>query len=77
MLEKVLEHLQRVTASVAFVVVATREARTILPDGRNAHLIVENADWWTWRLTMSGWTIESSINRKDKEVQLTIVKDRK
>jgi hypothetical protein len=31
---------------VGLISVSTRLARKILPDGRNAHLIVEEAEWW-------------------------------
>ena len=45
-LEAVLDDLQRVTRIVLFAQVATSPAIQILPDGRNAHLIVEPAKWW-------------------------------
>jgi hypothetical protein len=76
-LDNVISHLQRLTSHVALVIVATREARTVLPlSGRNAHLTVESAEWWTARFARPGWTVESSVNRKGKEVHLTIARDR-
>lgn len=45
-LDDVLADLARLTRKVAFMVVATREAKKTLPDGRNAHLIVEDGPWW-------------------------------
>lgn len=42
----VLDHLQSLTRVVGFFVIATRPAKKTLPDGRNAHLIVEPARWW-------------------------------
>jgi hypothetical protein len=45
-LDAVLDDLQRVTRKMGFFVIATRPAKKVLPDGRNAHLIQEHAQWW-------------------------------
>lgn len=44
-LDSVLEHIRQLGA-FAYFVIATRPADKNLPDGRNAHLIVKDADWW-------------------------------
>jgi hypothetical protein len=75
-LNRVLDHIFRLTAYMAYVVVATRPANAILPSGRNAHLIIQDAEWWTKAFARPGWTIESTTNRKDKDVTLVIRKDR-
>jgi hypothetical protein len=75
-LMRVIDHIFRLTGYIAYIVVATRPANAVLPGGRNAHLIIENAEWWTRAFTRPGWTIESSVNRKDKDVTITILKDR-
>lgn len=49
-LEAVLEDLARVTRKVLICTVCTVLAEKTLPDGRNAHLIVEPMDWWAGRL---------------------------
>jgi 2-polyprenyl-3-methyl-5-hydroxy-6-metoxy-1,4-benzoquinol methylase len=49
-LPAVLEDLKRCIRGAGYFVIATREARSVLPDGRNAHLIVESADWWEAQL---------------------------
>lgn len=49
-IDAVLNHLQSLTYKALFVVVATRPAVKQLPDGRNAHLIQEAAEWWLERL---------------------------
>lgn len=46
LLEDVLSHMQAKTKKIAYVSVCTREAKKNLPDGRNAHLIVNKASWW-------------------------------
>ena len=45
-LENVLKHMNDLFTKVAFLIIATSPAKKFLPDGRNAHLIVENPGWW-------------------------------
>jgi len=45
-LENVLRHMDGLFTKVAFFIIATSPAKKFLPDGRNAHLIVENPGWW-------------------------------
>ncbi len=45
-LDAVLADLVRVSNRAVLIVVATTPAKKFLPDGRNAHLIVNNAEWW-------------------------------
>lgn len=48
-LDDVLTHLCGLARTTCFVVVATRPAKKVLADGRNAHLIVESDDFWRAR----------------------------
>jgi hypothetical protein len=43
---KVLDDLQRVTASIGVFTVHTGPAIKVLADGRNAHLIQQPLEWW-------------------------------
>lgn len=45
-LDNVLDDLKRVTKFVGIFTVSTKLALKSLADGRNAHLIVEPAEWW-------------------------------
>jgi len=45
-LEHVLNDLQRLTRKIAFLNIATRPAKKILADGRNAHLIQQQLPFW-------------------------------
>lgn len=54
-LDQVLRHLRSLTNGVLFAVAACRPAGKILPDGRNAHLIVEPWMWWRERLWNAGF----------------------
>ena|SRR3990167_6092186 len=49
-IDNVLDDLQRVTRKLIFLTVHTGPAKKTLPDGRNAHLIQEPAEWWIKRL---------------------------
>jgi hypothetical protein len=49
-LKDVLKDLRRVTKGVGYFTISTIPASRILSDGRNAHLIVEDYDWWMSKL---------------------------
>jgi hypothetical protein len=42
----VLQHMDSLFTRVAYLLIATCPAKKSLPDGRNAHLIQEEPDWW-------------------------------
>lgn len=70
-LDAVLRHLRMLARKVLWVVVSTCETAKVLEDGRNAHLIVENAAWWAGRLDSAGFVVlpapASARQRPDKE----------
>lgn len=45
-IDDVLADIRRCTKRWALLVIATRPAKKILADGRNAHLIQKPAEWW-------------------------------
>ena len=45
-IDAVLADLAYLTLGQGLLVIATRPAHKTLPDGRNAHLILEQWDWW-------------------------------
>lgn len=45
-LHTVLAHI-RALSDCAFLTVSTVPAKAVLPDGRNAHLTVADAEWWS------------------------------
>lgn len=45
-LPAVMDDLRKLAKRALFVVIATQPAKKLLADGRNAHLIVEDGDWW-------------------------------
>lgn len=42
----VLDHLKSLTKKVLYATICVKKAKKSLPDGRNAHLIVEPPQWW-------------------------------
>ena len=49
-LDDVLADLRRVCAGYLFCMVSTKGAKKALPDGRNTHLTIQPANWWSGRL---------------------------
>ena len=49
-LDNVLEDIRAHANKVAYLTICTRPANKELPDGRNAHLIVEPMKWWKKKL---------------------------
>ena len=46
-----------------FFNINTQEANKTLPDGRNAHLIIEGAEWWIARLKQNtDWYVEEKVS---------------
>ena len=74
-LDAVLEHLYRLAARKLYAVIATRPANAILPDGRNAHLIVNDAEWWLEKLGNVGWVTEQTEST-GKELRVLCAKPR-
>lgn len=65
-LDAVLTHIKDLTKKIAFISVATRPARKTLADGRNAHLIVQEGDWWFAK--MSEFFVVKSYNHQEGEI---------
>lgn len=45
-LDELLQLMQSKFTHAAFLIIACYPAKKLLPDGRNAHLTVENCAWW-------------------------------
>lgn len=56
-LQNVLDHIQELATKAVMFIVSTVPAKKTLPDGCNAHLIVESADWWLGHFT-DRWRME-------------------
>lgn len=56
-LDTVLAHLRGLARKACFVVIATRPSNKTLTDGRNAHLILEQAAWWEARVRAAGFEV--------------------
>lgn len=56
-IDNVLKHIRSLTKKVAYLDIGTTSSKHVLPDGRKAHLIVENTDWWIDRLQRAGFKV--------------------
>lgn len=59
-LDAVLDDLKRVTKNIGLYLVDFRPSQKFLPDGRNAHLIQQPADWWFPKLFQRFSTVQVS-----------------
>lgn len=64
LIDNVLKHQFALAERGAFFVIALRPARETLPDGRNAHLLIRQPQWWLDSLMDAGWKIEKHETRK-------------
>lgn len=69
-LGSVLEHIAQL-APLGFFVISMKRAKEILPDGRNAHLIVEGAEYWTASLGEFYRHVAARTGRKTHELVVT------
>ena len=56
-LRDVVQHIRSLTRVALLAAISTRLAGKTLPDGRNAHLIVRDGDWWRRVLVDGGFKI--------------------
>jgi len=73
LIDDVLDHLRSVTKRYLFAVISTRPARKILPDGRNAHLIIEPWEWWEQKIRARFAIAKLSVDPGEVRVLLTPV----
>ena len=69
-IDSVLEDMQRIMQKAGFFSIATGPARKILPDGRNAHLIIEDADWWTEKVSKYFTIVDTQVHSYTVEFEL-------
>jgi hypothetical protein len=77
-LSAVLQHLKALARKVLLLVIATRPSGKTLSDGRNAHLILESAEWWGDRLRQAGldWKPgpDSPLAKPSRELVAVVVR---
>jgi hypothetical protein len=56
-LDAVLAHIRGLARKAVFLVISTRPAQKRLPNGNNAHLIIEGKQWWRARVQRAGFRI--------------------
>lgn len=73
-LNNVLDHISQLVKKVGFFVIATHPARHHLPDGRNAHLIVEGADFWIPKIEARFKDVSYTVKSPSNELVVTAIK---
>jgi len=56
-LVNVLAHIRLLARRAAFLVISCRPAGKMLPNGHNAHLIIQPKQWWEAQLVAAGFTV--------------------
>lgn len=69
-LNTVLGHIRSLSQQATFLVISTVPAHKELPDGRNAHLIVQPPNWWREQITAHRWTVKSRFIRADADGEI-------
>jgi cyclopropane fatty-acyl-phospholipid synthase-like methyltransferase len=79
-LDKTIDDLANRAKKVMHHLIACHPAKRNLPDGRNAHLIIEEPNWWKAKLQkLSNWTIvneeiKTSIAHPKKGPSIQVIK---
>ena len=77
LIDNVLKDIESLTLNVAYLIIDTKPAGKNLPDGRNAHLIIENQDWWTNKVqTVTNFDIINNMFWKGRRVSMECRKKR-
>lgn len=70
-LDEVVQDIRECTQKCFFAVISNRLAKKTLSDGRNAHLIVKNEEWWGAKLKdyFTVKSIEFNSNNRSTKVE--------
>ncbi len=72
-LDETLEFLKNKSKRF-YHLIALEPSRVVLPDGRNAHLIIETADWWKEKFIKLGYKITFEYHMFHKKNNQTVNK---
>ena len=77
LIDNVLKDIESLTLNTAYLIIDTKPAGKNLPDGRNAHLIVESQEWWTNKVeTVTDFRIMNNMFWKERRVSMECRKKR-
>jgi hypothetical protein len=71
----VVDHIFGLAKKAVFLLIATRAANKVLPDKRNAHLIVKPAEWWEEAVSNRGFTVVRREVKIGHDVKLWMTRD--
>ena len=71
-LDDVIRHIYSIAKKAIFFNINIKEANKVLPDGRNAHLIIQGPEWWLERLGRhTDWRLEEKVtSRPEKDLNI-------
>jgi len=62
--DNVLDHIKSLTLKAAYFIIVFHESKDILPDGRNAHVCIEDHKWWEEKLRKRFRIVEKFLSGK-------------
>lgn len=78
-LDAVLAEIKAITRKRVYFNIAIKPSGDILPDGRNAHLIVQPPEWWraTLEKAFEGWSVEErAVLTPERNYTITLTRPR-
>lgn len=72
-IDNVLTHINNLATKFIWLRIDTLPARKTLPDGRNAHILLESDSWWLNKIssTLNGTIVYSSLSKGKFDVAIT------
>lgn len=72
-IDDVLDHIDFLSSKAAYLVISCRYANAVLPNGKNAHLIVKPPQWWEEKIN-NVFTGKIEFYGNEKELRALIIK---
>lgn len=72
-LDNVLDDLNNLSLKAAYLVISCRYANAVLPNGKNAHLIVKSPEWWTEKI-LEKFNGDFTVFSTAKELTVVVIK---
>lgn len=72
LLDSVLKDIARCMIKIGYFIINTQASTKTLSDGRNAHLIQKDSNWWVERISKYFTIPENAVFDKDKEIHMIV-----
>jgi hypothetical protein len=73
-IEAVLDHLASLVRKSLFVVISLVETAKTLSDGRQAHILLREPEWWRSQFARRGFVVIDELNVKPEKQWAAVLK---